>query len=81
MSNKRLLGLKMKHFLGAHFIPNKTENGALINVLVHSVGARFYKGSLKVSKGRARLDHKIAKLRKARAQNVWNELDFCPKII
>ena len=46
-----------------------------------SFTARFYKGSLKVSKLRDRLDHKIAKLGKARARNVRNELDFCPKII
>ena len=44
-----------------------------------SFTARFYKGSLEVSKARARLDHKIAKLGKAWARNVRNELDFCPK--
>ena len=43
--------------------------------------ARFYKGSLKVPKAWAQLDRKIAKLEKARAQNVWNELDFRPKSI
>ena len=42
--------------------------------------ARFYKGSLKVSEARARLDRKIAKLGKTQAQNVWNESDFCSKI-
>ena len=50
-----------------------------------SLGSRnsrlFYKGSLKVSKVRALLDHKISKLGKARARNVRNESDFCPKII
>ena len=46
-----------------------------------SFTARFYKGSIKVAKARARLDHKIAKLGKAPARNVRNEPDFCPKII
>ena len=46
-----------------------------------SFTARFYKGSLKVSQARARLDHKITKLGKARARNVQNEPDFCLKFI
>ena len=41
-----------------------------------SFKARFYKDSLKLSKARDRLDHKIAKLREARALNVRNEPDF-----
>ena len=45
-----------------------------------SFTARFYKGSLKVSKVRARLDHKMTKLEKTRARNVPNEPDFCHKI-
>ncbi len=32
-----------------------------------------------MSKARVRLDHNIAKLGKARARNVQNEPDFCPK--
>ncbi len=41
--------------------------------------ARFYKGWLKVSIDRARLDHKIAKLGKARAQSIRNDPVFCPE--
>ena len=41
-----------------------------------SFTALFYIGSLKVSKAWARLGHKIAKLGKARAQNVRNEFDL-----
>ena len=41
----------------------------------------FINARYKVSKARARLGHKIAELRKARARNVKNKLDFCPKII